>query len=100
VRENGSEKSRSKGQQKGRVSRFFRSPYSPDLSPRDFFLVPRLKIHLKGRHFGTLQTIRTSVASDRPKAIAVTGFQNRYERRKRRARGFPRRFHIGRDNVK
>ena len=29
-------------------------PYSPDLSPCDFFLFPRLKNHLKGHHFGTL----------------------------------------------
>ncbi|GFV33670.1 uncharacterized protein TNCV_4567851 [Trichonephila clavipes] len=32
-------------------------PYSPDLSPWDFFLFPKLKNHLKGRHFGTLENI-------------------------------------------
>ena len=26
-------------------------PYWPDLSPCDFFLFPKLKFHLKGRHF-------------------------------------------------
>jgi histone-lysine N-methyltransferase SETMAR len=26
--------------------------YSPDLSPCEFFLFPRLKNHLKGCHFG------------------------------------------------
>ena len=30
-------------------------PYSPDLSPCDFFLFLKLKFHLKGRHFGTGQ---------------------------------------------
>ena len=29
-------------------------PYSPDLSPCDFFLFPKLKFHLGGRHFGTV----------------------------------------------
>ena len=32
-------------------------PYSPDLSPCDFFLFPRLKNHLKGRHFVILDNI-------------------------------------------
>jgi len=31
-------------------------PYSPDLSPCDFFLFPKLTFHLKGRHFGTVET--------------------------------------------
>ncbi|GFV13538.1 hypothetical protein TNCV_67411 [Trichonephila clavipes] len=29
------------------------STYSPDLSPCDSFLFPKLKNHLKGHHFGT-----------------------------------------------
>ena len=36
-------------------------PYSPDLSPCDFFLFPKLKIHLKGRHFGTVDNIQKVV---------------------------------------
>ena len=28
-----------------------RPPYFPDLSPCDFFLFPKLKLYLKGRHF-------------------------------------------------
>lgn len=43
-------------------------PYSPDLSPCDFFLFPRLIIHLKGRHYGALENIQTSV-TDELKAI-------------------------------
>jgi len=38
--------------------------YSPNLSPCDFFLFPRLKNHLKGRHFGTLDNIQTSVIDE------------------------------------
>jgi len=30
-------------------------PYSPDLSPCDFVLFPKLKFRLKGRHFGTVK---------------------------------------------
>jgi len=33
-------------------------PYSPDLSPCDLFLFPRLKNHLKERHFNTLDNIQ------------------------------------------
>lgn len=35
-------------------------PYSHDLSLCDFFLFPRLKNHLKGRNFGTLENIQTA----------------------------------------
>ena len=35
--------------------------YLPDLSPCDFFLSPKLKTVLKGRHFGTLENIQKSV---------------------------------------
>ena len=31
-------------------------PYSPDSSPCDFFLFPKLKFHLKGRHFGIVDS--------------------------------------------
>ena len=37
--------------------------YSPDLSPCDFFLFPKLKFHLKGRHFGTVDNIQKVVTS-------------------------------------
>jgi len=57
--------------------------YSPALSPCDFFLFPRLKIHPKGRHFGTLQNIQTSVI-DQLKAIPVSEFQKCYEQFKHR----------------
>ena len=36
-------------------------PYSPDLSPCDFFLFPKLKFHLKGRAFGTMDNIQRVV---------------------------------------
>uniref|UniRef100_A0A2S2NRT1 Mariner Mos1 transposase n=1 Tax=Schizaphis graminum TaxID=13262 RepID=A0A2S2NRT1_SCHGA len=48
-------------------------PYSPNLSPCDFFLFPRIKIHLKGQHFGTLENIKMYV-TDQLKAIPVIEF--------------------------
>ena len=47
---------------------FPQPPYSLDLSPCDFFLFPRLKNHLRGRHFGILDNIQKSV-TDKLKGI-------------------------------
>ena len=38
-------------------------PYSPDLSPCDYFLFPKVKIPLKGRLFEDVQDIQTAVTS-------------------------------------
>ena len=54
-------------------------PYSPDLSPCDFFfLFQKLKFYLKGRHFGTVENIEKAV-TDQLKAIPVSDFQRCYE---------------------
>ncbi|GFX17120.1 protein GVQW3 [Trichonephila clavipes] len=85
LRQNGSEKPFS-------VNRFLasknipvapQSSYSPDLSPCDFFLFPKLKNHLKGHHFGTLENIQTAVA-DQLKAIPMSEFHQCYEEWKKR----------------
>ncbi|GFU25911.1 protein GVQW3 [Trichonephila clavipes] len=60
-----------------------RSPYSPDLSPCDFFLFPKLKNHLKGHHFGTLENIQTTL-TDQLKAILISEFHQCYEEWKKR----------------
>jgi len=39
-------------------------PYSPELSLCDFFLFPKLKFHLKGRHFGTVDNIQKVVTAE------------------------------------
>lgn len=36
-------------------------PYSPDLSPPDFFLFPRLKSALKGKRFDSIEDIQANV---------------------------------------
>ena len=53
-------------------------PYSPDLSPCNFFLFPKLTIYLKGRHFGTVENTEKAVI-DQLKVILVSGFQCCYE---------------------
>ena len=35
-------------------------PYNPDLAPYDFFLFPKLKTHLKGHHFGTVENVQAA----------------------------------------
>ena len=52
-------------------------PYSPDLTPCDFFLFPKLKTHLKGTHFATFENIQTAVTS--LQAIPVSEFEHCYE---------------------
>jgi transposase len=60
-------------------------PYSPDLSPCDFFLFPRLKNHLKESHFGTLDNIQKSI-TDELKGFPAEAFQHGYEEWKQRLR--------------
>jgi hypothetical protein len=54
-----------------------------DLGPCDFFLFLRLKNHLKGRHFGTLDNIQKSV-TDELKGTPAEAFQHCYEQWKQR----------------
>ncbi|GFX97679.1 protein GVQW3 [Trichonephila clavipes] len=58
-------------------------PYSPDLSPCDFFLFPKLKNHLKGHHFETLENIQMAV-TDQLKAVPISEFHQCYEEWKKR----------------
>ena len=52
-------------------------PYLPDLSPCDFFFFPKLKFHLKGRHFGTVDNIQ-KVVTDQLRALPHEDFQHCY----------------------
>jgi len=60
-------------------------PYSPALSPCDFFLFPKLKFHLKGRHFGTVDNIQ-KVVTDQLRALLHEDFQHCYQEWKQRLR--------------
>jgi len=39
-------------------------PYSPDLAPCDFYLFRKLKLKLKGHHFGTMENIQKTVTDE------------------------------------
>ena len=49
--------------------------YSPDLAPNDFFLFPKIKKILKGRHFADIRSNTTAAL----KAIPQNQFQNCFE---------------------
>ena len=49
-------------------------PYSPDVASPDFFLFPRLKRVLKGRHHGSVQAIQEAVTKEL-KSIPVFAFE-------------------------
>jgi len=60
-------------------------PYSPDLSPCEFFLFPKLKFHLKGRHFGTVDNIQ-NVVTEQLRALIHEDFQHCYREWEQRLR--------------
>ena len=75
-------------------------PYSPYLSPCDFFLFPKLKFNLNGRHFGTVDNIQ-KVMTEQLRAIPHEDFQHCYrewEQRLRRCVAFQGNYFEG-DNV-
>jgi len=38
-------------------------PYSPDLSPPDYFLFPKVKLQLKGARFDTVEEIQEAMTN-------------------------------------
>ncbi|PNF40416.1 hypothetical protein B7P43_G01582, partial [Cryptotermes secundus] len=54
-------------------------PYSPDLAPSDFFLLPKVKEVLKGRHFDDIDDIRSNT-TEALKAIPQNQCQKCFER--------------------
>jgi len=60
-------------------------PYSPDLSPCDFFRFPKLNFYLKGRHFGTADNIQ-KVVTEQLRALTHEDFQHCYREREQRLR--------------
>jgi len=52
--------------------------YSPDLVPSDFFLFPKIKEILKGRHFDDTDNIRSNTTAAL-NAISQNQFQNCFE---------------------
>jgi hypothetical protein len=60
-------------------------PYSPDLPPPDYFLLPKLKIKLKGLQFADVAEIQEAVTDELKKVQKQefsAGFQKLYYRAK------------------
>ena len=53
-------------------------PYSPDLSPADFFLFPKLKSSLKGRRFQTAEEIKENSIRDL-RAVLQNTFKDAFQ---------------------
>jgi len=53
-------------------------PYSPDLAPADFFLLPKLKSTLKGRRFQKVEEIKENSLQDLG-AIPQNTFQDAFQ---------------------
>ena len=61
------------------------SPYSPDLSPPDYFLFPKLKMKLKGRQFADVAETQEAVTDELKKVQKEefsAAFQKLYDRAK------------------
>jgi hypothetical protein len=46
------------------VTTLYHLPYSPDLSPPEYFLFPMLKIKLKGLHFAYVAEIQKAITDE------------------------------------
>jgi histone-lysine N-methyltransferase SETMAR len=64
------------------ITTCFHPPYSPDLSPPDYFLFPKLKMKLKGLHFADVAEIQEAVIYELKKVQKdeiSTAFQKMYD---------------------
>ena len=59
-------------------------PYSPDLAPAGYFLFPKFKFPLKGRHFQTVEEIQCAVTRELTN-ISKTAFLEGMKKLKERA---------------
>lgn len=59
------------------------APYSPDMAPCDFFLFPKLKLPLRGKHFQSIEVIKENSKKEL-KAIPKAAYQKCYEDWKKR----------------
>jgi len=69
------------------VTTLYDPPYSPDLSPPDYFLFSKLKMKLKGFHFAVVAEIQEAVTDELKKALKEefsAAFQKLYDRAKAR----------------
>jgi hypothetical protein len=58
-------------------------PHSPDLAPCDFILFPKMKLKLKGRHFGTNEEIQAE-SQKVLDSVTENDFQEAFQKWRRR----------------
>jgi histone-lysine N-methyltransferase SETMAR len=61
------------------VTTLYHPPYSPDLSPPDYFLFSKLKINIKGLHFADVAEIQAAV-SDELKTVQKEEFSAAFQK--------------------
>ena len=61
-------------------------PYSPDLTPGDIFLLPRMKKVLKGKHFAKVEEVKQKMV-EALEGIKTEEFKNCSEQWKKTSRG-------------
>ena len=66
------------------VATFNHLPYSPDFSPPDYFLFPKVKLQLKGARFDTIEEIQKAV-TDQLNKITAEDFSNAMKKLETRA---------------
>jgi transposase len=67
------------------VTTLYQPLYSPELSPSDYFLFPKLKMNLKGLHFVDVAEIQEALTDELKKVKKEefsAAFQNLYDRAK------------------
>jgi histone-lysine N-methyltransferase SETMAR len=70
---------------KKNVTALYHPPYSPDLSPIDYFLFHKLKMNSKGLHFADIAEIQEAITDELKKVQKEkfsAGFQKKYDRAK------------------
>ncbi|CAK9827766.1 Mariner Mos1 transposase [Anthophora retusa] len=63
---------------KNNINTVPQAPYSPDMAPCDFFLFPRLKLPLRGKHFETIEAIKENSQKEL-KAIPKSAYKKCFE---------------------
>jgi transposase len=70
-----------------RVTTLYHSPYSPDLSPPDHFLFPKLTVKLKGLHFTDVAEVQEAV-TDELKKLQKEEFSAAFQKMCGRAKAY------------
>ena len=68
-----------------KVTTLYHSPYTPDLSPPDYFLFPKLEMKLRELHFADVTAIQVGVTDELnriQKEELSVAFQKLYDRAK------------------